>query len=142
MEDRNMKIDEFINKSISFEYTNEMDFEDSMFNINIIDQIYSGEHHCKIELNNLQNNEKTYPLDYSKFHEYFEKILSINFNELLIKSKMQGLDGSTLKINIGYGGSSIKFSIWCYDLDYKNRGLEEIYNIFSELLNICEIKLK
>ena len=137
-----MEIDNFEQIKISFEYSNEMDFNNFYINFDLKDSIYSGEHHCEIILKKCQNTKKSFPLDHEKLVEIFRKLISLNYSEILIKSKTYGLDGSRLKISIFYGGSSITFNVWCHDLNTKKRGLEEINSIFNELMNICGIKIE
>ena len=137
-----MEIDNYEQINITFEYDNEMDFNNLYINFYLRDSIYNWEHHCEINLKKFQNINKSFPLDYEKLVEIFRKLISLNYSEILIKSKMHCLDGSRLKISIFYGGSSIKFSVWCHDLNIKKRGLEEINFIFNELMNICEIKIE
>jgi hypothetical protein len=128
-----MEYKELTYKSISFQYTNEPNCE--FIDISLVDRIHSGEHHCEIELKWCGKTIQILPIEYNILDEIFSKLLTLNFNDLLIKGSADGLDGSTLDISIYYGGSSISLSVWCYDHNYKKRGLEEIYKIFTELKN-------
>ena len=46
-----------------------------------------------------------------------------------------GIDGTTLKISLGYFCNYLTLHIWSHDSEIKKRGLEEINIIFNKLLD-------
>jgi len=139
-----MKVEEYMPKSIAFEYNDESIGQ--VININVKDEMYSGKHHCKILLNtvdlnseNLTDNKKVLDITYEEFDEIFNKVLCLNFNEMLTKSALIGLDGTLFKLTIGYAFNYLTFRVYMHDHDIINRGLENLNTIFNNLLKKLEI---
>jgi hypothetical protein len=128
-----MKYNELSHKEIHFVYHNDMDFNNFMVKISLINWVSEGKNQPEMDMKFANESFKKIPIDYDMFDRIFSKLISLNFNELLIKGEAEGLDGSNLEIRIYYSSGSISLKIWCYDYNYKNRGLEDIYNIYNEL---------
>jgi hypothetical protein len=132
-----MEYNELSHKEIHFVYNNEMDSNDFMVKISLVNWVSEGKNQPEMVMKftdeSFNESFKKIPIDYNMFDNIFSKLISLNFNELLIKSAAKGFDGSNLEIKIYYGGSSISLKVWCYDYNYKNRGIEDIYIIFNEL---------
>jgi hypothetical protein len=131
-----MEYDKLEYKEINFIYHNERDLTRWHTEISMVDRIHSGENHCEMNLKFYDRTFKTLSIDYEMFDRIFSKLIALNFNELIIKSSLLVLGGDDLEISICYGSSSINLHIRCYDHNYKKRGLEEIYIIYKELLEI------
>jgi hypothetical protein len=135
-----MEILPFMPQSISLKYTESFGIDIEIY---IKDEMYSGKHHCNINIKNRdfikREEEKSINIDYDFFKKLYQKFINLNFNSLIIESGIMGLDGSRLEISIAYGNSFSKISVWCYDYDIKKRSLEELNEIIDEMLKKCNL---
>ena len=125
-------------KGIHFKYDTDMDFENFMVEISLVNWVLEGQNKPEMDMKFANKSFKKIPIDYEMFDRIFSELLTLNFNELLIQSDTEGFDGSNLEVSIYYGDGSISLSVWCYDYNYKKRGLEKIYNIYNELKTIYD----
>jgi len=133
---------EYFPRRISFQYDGA--FKPNIINIDLLDHINNdGERYCEIELETVSPLFKTkndkIKIEYQYFDDLYRKLAKMNFNELLIKAGAYGLDGSNLKIYLEHGHNYLEFNIWCHDTEIKNRCLEEINQIFNDLLEKFKI---
>jgi hypothetical protein len=136
-----MNILPFMPKNIHLKYNESFGLD---MDIDLRDEMYSGEHHCKISIYNRnlieKDEQKVIEIEYDYFIELYNEIINLNFNELIVNSgSPMAIDGSRLEIGICYGSSWTMISIWCYKNDKKKRSLENINKIVNGILEKCNL---
>jgi len=74
-------------------------------------------------------------IEYDDYVKILNKLLNLDYKNIILKNNIIGLDGSTLKIYFKFGSNSILLRIWNHNSNIKKRGLEDINEIFNELIN-------
>ena len=84
----------------------------------------------------VSNNFK---IDLNSYKEILTKVKLLSADKLLAKSGFGGKDGNQCTISYG-NNNQVSFSVWTPNSDTKERGLQEFYLLFKEILEIGKIK--
>jgi hypothetical protein len=80
------------------------------------------------------NTERIISIDKIYFDSIFDRILSLDFAEIIINSeKIVGADGNTIGITIGTHQNNVKITLWSPDYKPKERKTEVINDIIRDL---------
>jgi len=85
--------------------------------------------------------ERSINIDKDYFDIVYEKLLDLNFKEIINSSEnIIGTDGTTISITIGNYNNNIKITSWSPDFESTERKTEEIYIILRELFALFSME--
>jgi hypothetical protein len=87
------------------------------------------------------NFENEIKITQEYYETVFQKIISINYNEIIDKSKdIIGMDGSRINITIGSFQNNMEISLWSINYDSYKRKTNELIDILNELFSLFDLE--